>query len=412
MMKFVDLPQKLSWKTILPKIEPNICCLLLRDDEHYLIGWGVKDHYNASDHSFTLKDFQDFISKHKQEYKLGYFGYDLKNVVEPQLSSQNRDQLGFPDTFWFIPENILICSGGNCMYSGKEDLNEILNAGIPNSNFQHHQIDLEPFTNKENYLKHVDQILQHIQRGDIYEVNYCVNFSSPGEIDPVQTFIKLNENAQAPFSSFFGFEGKHILSASPERFIQKTGDQLISQPIKGTARRDSDPLTDQHLANQLQLDKKERSENVMIVDLVRNDLSKLAKKNSVEVPELFTVHTFKTVHQLISTVQCEVKEGTTEADILNALFPMGSMTGAPKFSAMTIAEEQEDFKRGVYSGAIGVFHPNGNFDLNVVIRSILYNSVEKVISASVGGAITINSDPLSEYKECLIKLEALQKALC
>lgn len=410
MEPFVDLPQKLSWKTILPKIEPKMVCLLLRDDDNFLVGWGSKQVYQASDQDFKLDDFQAFRNKNQNDYMLGYFGYDLKNVIEPKLESTNPDQMNFPDAFWFVPENVLVCTEGKCAYSGSEKLEELIDGPVIQGKSS--SIELNPITPKENYLEHVERILQHIQRGDIYEVNYCVNFEGKGQIDPVSTFEQLHEKAQAPFSAFVGINGKYILSASPERFLLKEGEKLISQPIKGTAKRGNNAEEDKRLAVELKNDKKERSENVMIVDLVRNDLSKVAQKRSVSVPELFEVHTFKTVHQLISTVQCLVKEGVSDADILAALFPMGSMTGAPKFSAMTISEVQEDFKRGVYSGAIGVYHPNGNFDLNVVIRSILYNSTEKVVSAAVGGAITIKSDPLSEYNECLIKLDALQKALC
>jgi para-aminobenzoate synthetase component 1 len=409
MMKFVDLPQKLSWKSILPKIEPKVACMLLKDEENFMIGWGERDVFEANDKDFKLSDYQAFREKNAKNYTLGYFGYDLKNVIEPKLSSANSDHLQFPDTFWFVPQHLVISIGGKLIYSSDRPLeNHFTKIDSPIK----HSIDLSPLTPKDKYLEHIEKILAHIQRGDIYEVNYCVNFEGKGEIDPVHTFMHLHEKAQAPFSSFMAIDGKYILSASPERFLLKEGGKLISQPIKGTAARSEDPLKDKELADQLQQDKKERSENVMIVDLVRNDLSKLAKKSSVQVPELFKIYSFNTVHQMISTVQCLVKEGTSDSEILKALFPMGSMTGAPKFSAMSIAEEQEAFKRGVYSGAIGVFHPNGNFDLNVVIRSILYNSKDNVVSAAVGSAITIKSDPLSEYNECLIKLEALQKALC
>jgi para-aminobenzoate synthetase component 1 len=414
MKKFVDLPQNLSWKEFIPKIEPNVICLLLKDDKNFMIGWGKTDEFRAEYQQFSFEDLQAFRDKYQDQYIFGYLGYDLKNVVEPQLKSHNSDALKFPDVYFFVPSHTLISVDGKVSYLGDltiEEFNDLENLSAIET-IKNGDISLSPLTSKEKYLTHIQKVLDHIQRGDIYEVNYCINFNANGQIDPFQTFLTLNKKTKAPFSSYFSHDDYSILSASPERFLLKTEDKLLSQPIKGTAPRSENQEEDKELARGLKADKKERAENVMIVDLVRNDLSKVAAKNTVKVPHLFEVHSFKTVHQLISTVTCKLKDKTTDSDIIKALFPMGSMTGAPKFSAMKIAEEEEEFKRGVYSGAIGAFHPNGNFDFNVVIRSILYNSKEKVISASVGGAITIKSDPEKEYQECLIKLDALQKALC
>ena len=198
---------------------------------------------------------------------------------------------------------------------------------------------------------------------------------------------------------------------SPELFLKRRDDQLISSPIKGTIRRGTTPEEDDELARQLQNDPKERGENVMICDLVRNDLSRVAQPGSVHVPELFGIHRFESVHQMISTVQCTVREDATTEDILRATFPMGSMTGAPKVRAMEIIDELEATQRGVYSGSVGFFRPNGDFDLNVVIRSLLYNAATPRISMHVGGAITSLSDPQSEYAECLLKAEAMMQTL-
>ena len=170
-------------------------------------------------------------------------------------------------------------------------------------------------------------------------------------------------------------------------------------------------VEDQKLKQKLATDIKERSENVMIVDLVRNDLAKTAIKGSVEVEELCKVYTFDQVHQMISTVISQVSDQVHPVDILKTTFPMGSMTGAPKISAMKIIETLEETKRGLYSGAVGYFTPEGDFDFNVVIRSILYNSSKKYVSYSVGGAITAKSDPLSEYEECLVKAKAMRQVL-
>lgn len=202
-----------------------------------------------------------------------------------------------------------------------------------------------------------------------------------------------------------------MLSASPERYLKKDGETIISQPIKGTAKRSKNILEDDRLKIALSQDTKERSENIMIVDLVRNDLSKTAIKGSVKVEELTKVYTFDQVHQMISTVTSKVEETTHPVDVIKSTFPMGSMTGAPKISAMRIIEDLEASKRGLYSGSVGYFSPTGNFDFNVVIRSILYNKTKKYVSYSVGGAITAKSDPLKEYEECLLKAKAMRTVL-
>ena len=267
-------------------------------------------------------------------------------------------------------------------------------------------------TSKDSYFKKLDKILQHIQRGDIYEANFCQEFYSENvQIDSIKTYLHLNEISKPPFATYLKFDNFYAMSASPERYIQKNGTKVISQPIKGTAKRDANPDEDDLLKEQLKNDPKERSENIMITDLVRNDLSRIAEKGSVQVDELCKVYSFKQVHQMISTISCEVAEEISPVKIIKETFPMGSMTGAPKISAMKIIEEQEDAKRGLYSGAIGYFTPEGNFDFNVIIRSILYNSDNKYVSYSVGGAITAKSIPENEYEECLLKAKAMREVL-
>ena len=230
-------------------------------------------------------------------------------------------------------------------------------------------------------------------------------------IDPISVYQKLNDISRAPFASFVKMQHKFLLCSSPERFAKKQGNKIIVQPIKGTARRIKDPEQDQLLAKNLSNDPKERAENIMIVDLIRNDLSKSATKGSVKVEELCKVYSFKQVHQLISTVSSEAKKNIHVVDMIKDLFPMGSMTGAPKISAMKIIEEEEETKRGLYSGAVGYFSPEGDFDFNVVIRSILYNASNKYASFSVGSAITSLSVIENEYEECLLKAKALKEAL-
>jgi len=246
----------------------------------------------------------------------------------------------------------------------------------------------------------------------IYEVNFCQEFYAENiEIDPLTIYLKLNEISPTPFSCFVKFKDKYLLSASPERFIKKEDNTIISQPIKGTAKRGKTKDEDDELKRSLQNDEKERNENVMIVDLVRNDLSKIALRNTVHVEELFGIQTFPQVHQMVSTITAELDKKNDFQEIINALFPMGSMTGAPKVSAMKLIEKYEKTKRGLYSGTVGYIDSNGNFDFNVVIRSILYNQKDNYLSFMVGGAITSMSDPYKEYEECLLKAKAMFQVL-
>ena len=255
-------------------------------------------------------------------------------------------------------------------------------------------------------------MLEHIHRGDIYEANFCMEFyAENAQIEPLEIYQKLNTISEPPFAAYFKNNFQYLLSASPERYLRKEGLKVISQPIKGTARRSFDLEQDEQLKSDLAQNEKERSENIMIVDLVRNDLSQTATKGSVQVEELCQIYTFKQVHQMISTIVSEVENTTSPIEILRTTFPMGSMTGAPKISAMQIIEELEETKRGLYSGAVGYFTPNGDFDFNVVIRSILYNSENQYLSFSVGSAITSQAIPENEYEECLLKAKAMFEVL-
>ena len=265
---------------------------------------------------------------------------------------------------------------------------------------------------KDAYFEKVAQLKSHIDRGDVYEANFCQEFyANNAPIDPIQVFHSLNAISKPPFATFLKLQQHYVLSASPERYLKKEGAVLLSQPIKGTARRMERYQDDLQMVQSLKADPKERSENIMITDLVRNDLSRIAKKGSVLVEELCEVYTFEQVHQLISTIRCLANDGISPTEILEKTFPMGSMTGAPKIRAMQLIEALEDTRRGVYSGAIGYFGPNGDFDFNVVIRSILYNEARKYVSFSVGSAITAKSVIANEYEECLIKAKAMRQVL-
>ncbi|WP_091869910.1 anthranilate synthase component I family protein [Pricia antarctica] len=364
-----------------------------------------------------LKEYQEGI----HDWIFGYLSYDLKNDIE-LLSSKNFDGLHFPELYFFQPKKIIRITGNTIDFIYLNMVGDEIDAdfgtisrrklpkkgGIQAAN----DIRIKLRTFKDDYFKRVAELLAHIHRGDIYEANFCQEFYAENTIiDSLRTYRKLNAISKAPFATFLKFQDKFLLSASPERYLKKKGNRIVSQPIKGTAKRATDPKMDAGLRSALKKDAKERAENIMIVDLVRNDLSKSAIKGSVRIEELCEVYSFEQVHQMISTVTAEVAENKNPVDIIRETFPMGSMTGAPKISAMRIIEVLEAFKRGLYSGAVGYFTPKGDFDFNVVIRSILYNASEKYVSYAVGGAITAKSVPEREYEECLLKAKAMREVL-
>lgn len=273
-------------------------------------------------------------------------------------------------------------------------------------------IFLKAQTSKEKYIQNLIALKEHIQQGNIYEINYCIEFFADDvEIDPVKVFLKLNELSKAPYSSLVKLNDDYIISASPELFLKKEGNVLYTKPIKGTAKRGKTTEEDEALKDALYNNLKERTENVMAVDVARNDLSILAKKGTVHVNKLYNIESFETVHQMVSTVSCELKENTPFEKIIEATFPMASMTGAPKLRAMQLIDEFEDFKRNNYSGAMGIIDENEDFTLAVNIRSIFYNQKTKRLSIAVGSAITYLCEPEKEYDECLLKASALLKAL-
>ncbi len=375
---------------------------------------------------FEKLDEYQSLSK---DWLFGYLTYDLKNDVE-RLQSRNFDGLDFPDLYFFRPKKVFLFSNNQVELQylnmvddeWESDWEEILNVKISEKpykestgseiGYRDKPIKIRLRTSKDSYFEKVGSMLEHIERGDIYEANFCQEFFSENvQIDPLTAFEHLNEISSPPFATFLKLDRHFVLSASPERYLKKQGSTVISQPIKGTAKRLEDPADDQKMIQDLENDPKERSENIMITDLVRNDLSKFATKGSVKVEELCKIYTFEQVHQMISTVKCEVPSTITPVEIIKRTFPMGSMTGAPKVSAMKIIEELEDAKRGLYSGAVGYFSPTSDFDFNVVIRSILYNNTTKYLSFSVGGAITAKSVPEKEYEECLLKAKAMREVL-
>ncbi|HRH10616.1 MAG TPA: anthranilate synthase component I family protein [Bacteroidia bacterium] len=275
-----------------------------------------------------------------------------------------------------------------------------------------YRIELKASEDKQAYIKNVNEIKQHIQLGDLYEMNYCTEFfCENAEIDPLEVYLKLNQFTNAPYSSLVKIGDDFIICASPELFLKRTGKELITKPIKGTAPRGKNMEEDERLKEELYTSIKERTENVMAVDVARNDLSVIASRGSVSVNKLYNIESYQTVHQMVSTVKCELKENISFQDIIQATFPMASMTGAPKISAMNLIDEYEGFERKYYSGAMGRVEENGDFEFCVIIRSIFYNQRTKRLSIAVGSAITHLSDPEKEYEECLLKANALLRAL-
>jgi len=349
-----------------------------------------------------------------QDWLFGYLSYDLKNEVE-QLNSKNYDGIRAALLSFFIPKYVLLLKGNELVihtYETKENCEQFLAKLEMNNEEEARSITLQQRERKDVYLQKIAEIKRHIQRGDIYEMNYCQEFFAREiSLNPAVVFQKLNKNTTTPFSSFLKLNHICAMCASPERFIRKSGNELISQPIKGTRKRGRNKEQDSILIKGLTNSEKDISENVMITDVVRNDLSITATKGSVEVQELCGVYTFEKVHQMITTIISEVDKKIHCSTILKSVFPMGSMTGAPKLKAMELIEELESFKRGVFSGAIGYITPKGDFDFNVVIRTILYNASTKYLSIGVGGAITIKSDAEEEYEECLVKVKPIFEVL-
>ena len=361
----------------------------------------------------AFNSLRAFHLQHK-DWLFGYLSYDLKNEVE-QLNSKNHDGIRAAALSFFIPKYVLLLKRNELVihtYETQENCEQFLAKLEINNEEQTRNITLQQRESKDVYLQKIAQIKKHIQRGDIYEMNYCQEFFAREiNLNPPAIFQKLNKNTTTPFSSFLKLNHIYAMCVSPELFIRKSGNQLISQPIKGTRRRGENPEQDIILIKELINSKKDVSENVMITDLVRNDLSITATKGSVKVIELCGVYTFEKVHQMITTITSEVDEKIHFSSILKSVFPMGSMTGAPKLKAMELIEEFEGFKRGIFSGAIGYITPKGDFDFNVVIRTILYNASTKYLSVGVGGAITIKSEAEEEYEECLVKVKPIFEVL-
>ncbi len=377
---------------------------------------GKKNEYLAKG-SPSAMNVLDLCTKTNADWLFGYLSYDLKNQIE-ELSSENHDGLSFPAFHFWQP--LLVVEWNSLMLEAhwinltELEVDNIIQRLLNGKNAATtaDSIELEKRISASQYIDCVAKIKQHIHQGDVYELNFCQEFYKEDvEIDPWSIYHRLNKETLAPYSAFMRDGKWAMMSASPELYLKKFDDNLHSSPIKGTARRGATPEEDAAIIKELQNHPKEQAENIMIVDLVRNDLSRVAQKGSVDVPALMELKSFKTVHQLVSTVSCKLAEDKTFKDVICASFPMGSMTGAPKISAMKLAETYESTKRGLYSGSFGFFKPNGDYQFNVIIRTLLYNTENKYLSLMTGGAITHQSDPQQEYHESLLKAEAIMRVL-
>ena len=379
-----------------------------------LLAAGVRRQLET-DAGSALEQLQQFIDA-KKSWLFGHLGYDLKNEIE-NLTSSKKSGIQFPDLFFFKPE-VIIRLGKKEMQIESDDPDAIFNILSQTASTQTKISKtvapvIQSRISKEEYIATIKKLQQHILQGDCYEINFCQEFyDEKAAIDPVALYKKLSAVSPNPFSALYKMNNQWLICASPERFLKKTGNKILSQPIKGTSKRvEIDTQKDEKNKNDLLNSAKDRSENVMVVDLVRNDLAKVCKEGTVQVDELYGIYSFPQVHQMISTISGQLKGDISFIDIMKATFPMGSMTGAPKMRVMQLIEQYEKTKRGIFSGAVGYITPGGDFDFNVVIRSIMYNATTGYLSFQAGSGITFYSNPEKEWEECLLKATAIKKVL-
>ncbi|HEX5552437.1 MAG TPA: anthranilate synthase component I family protein [Chitinophagaceae bacterium] len=354
------------------------------------------------------------------DWIFGHFSYDLKEGASGENAGQ-PDGIGFPRLFFFQPEILILwqkdalrigVAGAKGSAAAKVVFDQIRQRPADPLVPPSPELNWQTRMSRQQYLDAVRRLQQHLQRGDAYEINFCREFFAENvTLAPSALFERLNRLSPAPFAAYYRVGDRHLLCSSPERFLQKNGPVVISQPIKGTAPRGKNAREDELYKSALSASAKERSENVMAVDLVRNDLSRTALPGTVRVKELFGVYSFPQVHQLITTIEARVDPGVAPEEIISHAFPMGSMTGAPKHRVLQLIDAHERTRRGIYSGALGYFTPAGDFDFNVVIRSLAYHAANRYLSFQTGSGITIYSDPERELEECLLKGRAMQRAV-
>ena len=396
------------------------------DNHHYpsdfhthecLVAAGVQDAIAANAGEAALQQLQHFIERYAHNWIFGHLGYGLKIETEPSNSAIFTPVDGFPDMQFFVPETVVRIQATTatveCLHEQPEAVwQKIISVSVSTSTTVAPSVVLQPLLTKNEYLETVHKLQQHILRGDCYEINFCLPFvAEKVTMDPVAVFEKLCQVSPMPFACFYRQQQQYLLCASPERFLQKTGNHISSQPMKGTAPRHAEPVLDTEQLRILQTSQKERSENVMVADLVRNDLSKICDEGSVHADILFGIQTYPQVHQMVSTISGKIKENISFTDIIRATFPMGSMTGAPKKRVMELIDEYELRFRGLFSGSVGYINPEGDFDFNVVIRSLLYNASTQQLQYFAGSAITFYSQPEQEYEEVMLKTKAVRSIL-
>lgn len=376
----------------------------------------AKAHKLVSAHAGTALTSLEEFRQSTNDWCFGHLGYDLKNEIEG-LNSHNEDKIGFDDLCFFIPETVVQLRANTMLIGSLQEDPQTIFQAISKQATELPPVDVKASPvrsrmTKEEYVQSITDLQAHIRRGDSYEINFCQEFFTDASIgSPVSLFQSLLHLSPNPFAALYRVNNSYLLCASPERFLKKEKDTLISQPIKGTMKRDADPVKDFENSQALLKSTKEQAENVMVVDLVRNDLSRICNEGSVAVTELMGLYSFPQVHQMISTIRGTLNEGKQFSDIIKATFPMGSMTGAPKINTMRLIDKYETFRRGLFSGAVGYFSPDGDFDFNVVIRSLLYNATTGYLSFPTGSGITYYCNPEAEYEECLLKAQAIKKVL-
>lgn len=372
----------------------------------YIVGFA-----NADTQTFTT---WEALAKSENIWRMGILPYELKQLFEPTLSTQKKIEIPFPEVAFFVPECIVLKKrdadfpeilGKIEMWEKIQQATELPIASTVMSDFVSNY-------SKEAYLATIQQLQQHIREGDCYEINLAQRFLAQTQhFSPANIYFHLRKISQVPFATFIKWQNTFLICASPERFLKLKKDTIISQPIKGTAPRGKNIQEDMNYKAYLQNSLKEQAENVMIVDLTRNDLYRSANINSVKVPYLFEIQTFSTIHQLVSTIIGKKREAVNWAAVIANTFPPGSMTGAPKVRTSQLIDEYENVGRGIYAGSAGYISPENDFDLNVIIRSLVYDAQKQVLSYHVGGAITYDSIPEQEYAETLLKAAAIRNVL-
>lgn len=373
-----------------------------------------------SDSPDALNELKEYRKANK-DWLFGYLSFNAGATTNPQQNTDREENLlEFPKLSFFHPRKIFFIKEDSIEIHYASDKESEIEADWKAINDVKVQDYLQNKPNlqvasrlsKPEYLDKIQEIQAYIEQERITEINFCQEFYAHAKLEnPLAVYQHLNEISKTPFASYVRMEEKHVLCASPERYLSNTDGRIKSQPIKGTAKRKEKTLEDRKIRLSLETDEKEVTENVIITEMIVDELYEVAEEGSVQITELCKAYSFKQVHQLISTIVCQLKPELDGVDAIKATYPMGSMTGIPKNNTLEIIDAIENFDRGLYSGGIGYFAPNDDFDFNVVIRSILYNAKNEYVSFAAGGAITALSNPENEYEEVKLKVKAMEQVL-